>query len=124
MDRFKADRIINRVKEMVKAKYPKMELKMGRCVFTTSGVSIKFELAEVGEDGVAKTREAVRYPAYAALHGLPELGTSIMVRGVRYTITGWRTRSRKSPVLTKREDGKLFVMPVEMIRGATKVEVE
>lgn len=124
MNRNKADRIIENVKEMVKERYPKLELKMGRCVFTQTGVSIKFELAEVNEDGIAQTREAQAYPIRAKLYNLPDIGSSIMVRGTKYTITGWRTRGRKNPILVKREDGKQFVMNVEMVRGATKLEVQ
>lgn len=79
--------------------------------YSDGSATIKFEFAEIGEDGTAKTREAEDFAMYANRYGLEasDLGRDFTSRGDTFTISGCAPRARKMPILaTRKADGKRY----------------
>ena len=63
------------------------------------------------------TPEAEAYTLMQSFRGLPPLNTEKMINGELMRIVGYRTRSRKAPIILERvSDGKQFVCPENMIK--------
>lgn len=95
--------------EAVAAEYGVVVEAKGGTYFDSSAL-IKFEFSDVNESGVAQTREATDFTAYAQHYGLnPEdLGKQFVSGTTRYTIIGLKRRATKMPILAKRLDGKVY----------------
>jgi hypothetical protein len=67
--------------------------------------------------GLAVTREVEAFNKMASLYGLApsDLGRSFAYSGGTYSICGLKPSSR-NPVLAKRQDGKVFKFPVEVVK--------
>lgn len=78
--------------------------------FDSGQVTFKVEFAEIGDSGMAMTKEAEDFKSYARRYGMTEdqLGAKFTSRGEEYTITGCAPRSRKYPILAERNDGKTY----------------
>ena len=82
-------------------------------------VNLKIEFAEVGEGGVAESREAL-----AKFYGLSDddLGRQFVFRGERLTIVGLKPKSPKFPILGRNGSGKVYKFPAESVkRGLVSV---
>jgi hypothetical protein len=104
------------------AKTHGVQIKVGNGSFTTDNATIKIEVASIGDNGLAKTKEATDFERYATSFGLkPEdLGTVFESRGVKYTLIGAKSRSTKYPLLAKCIDtGKVYKMPVSAFPATT-----
>ncbi len=78
----------------------------------------KIEVAEVTDDGVAKTPERVAFIKEAMYYGLsPEdLDAEFTASGVTYKIIGLAPRKRKYPIVAARQpDGKLYKFGAETV---------
>jgi hypothetical protein len=84
----------------------------------TTFVTLKFEFAEVGKDGVAEPREAADFKALARFHGLSadDLGKPFVSRGEHYEIVGLKPKSHKFPILGRHCDGKVYKFPAESVK--------
>lgn len=74
------------------------------------------------ETGRVETQESADFESYRFSHGLPatvKVGTKFTVNGSEYTITGFRARARKRPILCERADGKSFVFATDSVRRLT-----
>ena len=96
-----------------------IEISTGNISFSGDNCSIKVKAAVIGADGTVMSKEATDFARYAKFD-LPgvKLGDTFMNAGVTYTITGWKSRSRKYPVTAKSsKDGKVYKVPVRMVKA-------
>jgi len=89
----------------------------GSASFDTTSTKIQFAFSEIGEDGIAMTREAETFKQAAYMYGLkPEdLGKKFTSNGHTYTITGLNTRARKMPIQATREDGATYKFTADQV---------
>lgn len=74
-------------------------------------ITFKIEMATVGTNGVAQTREAADFERYAREFGVAEhvhLGSTFDLRGRTHVVVGLHARGRKLPVLARDPDGGTF----------------
>lgn len=93
-----------------------IELSAGNISFTSETATIKVA-AGVIKNGTVVTKEAKDFDRYKGLVGLGSLnvGDTIQLQGKEYTISGYKPRSKKSPVLVTR-NGKSYKVSVEMVK--------
>jgi hypothetical protein len=90
---------------------------VGHMSFESDRATVKVQISVIGEGGEVVTQEAADYDRYREMYDLPELGSEFVDRGETYTITGFKPRSTKYPVLVTRADGKRFKFPVITVRA-------
>ncbi|MGY8867524.1 MAG: hypothetical protein ACKVJK_18135, partial [Methylophagaceae bacterium] len=85
-----------------------IELSAGNISFTSETATIKVAAGIIGSNGRAATPEAKAFDQYKRLVGLSNLnvGDSVNVQGKQYTITGYKPRSKKSPVCIENAKGQ------------------
>ena len=96
-----------------------IEISTGNISFSGDNCSIKVKASVIASDGTVMSKEATDFARYAKFE-LPgvSLGDTFMNAGVTYTITGWKSRSRKYPVTAKSsKDGKTYKVPVRMVKA-------
>ena len=81
---------------------------VGHISYTGQNATVKVEISVIGEGGEIVTKEATAYDLYREMRGLPERGSQFISGGSTYTITGFKPRSTKFPVMVTRADGKTF----------------
>ena len=93
-----------------------IQLSAGNISFTSETATIKVA-AGVVKNGTVVTKEAKDFDRYKGLVGLGSLnvGDTIQLQGKEYTISGYKPRSKKSPVLVTR-DGRSYKVSVEMVK--------
>ena len=93
-----------------------IQLSAGNISFTSETATIKVA-AGVIKNGTVVTKEAKDFDRYKGLVGLSSLnvGDTIQLQGKEYTISGYKPRSKKSPVLVTR-DGRSYKVSVEMVK--------
>ena len=105
--------------EAIAAKHG-LSVKRGRGVYTNDSASLKMEFAIVGENGIAKTREATDFEFLADEFGLmpSDLGAVFTSRGTAYTLSGLKARSPKFPfVATRVSDGSPFKFTKSIVQS-------
>lgn len=100
-----------------------LELKVtvGSATFSPSNAVFKVEVAELNEDGEAKTREAEDFTLNCFRWALePEdLGRTFENNGNTYKIIGGKPRSRKYPIICERlTDGARFKFAPSTVKFA------
>ena len=90
---------MNRAFKSIEAKYG-ITLSAGNISFSNNEASIKVKANTIGDNGQVETKEARNWGVYAEFNGLGGLkvGDTIDLQGKSFTIKGWNTRARKSPV--------------------------
>jgi hypothetical protein len=88
----------------------------GHISYQDQNATVKVEISVLGIGGEVVTKEALDYDHNRARRGLPERGTQFTSRGTLYTITGFKPRSRKYPVLATRADGRTFKFPIDAVK--------
>lgn len=88
-----------------------ISIKVGHGTFAGENGAFKLELATIGGDGIANTKERSDFKRYAAMLNLkPEwLDQEFEQGGDTFTIRGLRLKARKRPVIASKKGGKLFV---------------
>tara|TARA_B110000914_G_scaffold27415_1_gene20407 strand:- start:483 stop:824 length:342 start_codon:yes stop_codon:yes gene_type:complete len=96
-----------------------IELSAGNISFTSETATIKVAAGIIGSNGRVATPEAKAFDQYKRLVGLGDLnvGDSVNVQGKQYTITGYKPRSKKSPVCIENAKGQGYKVSVEMIKN-------
>ena len=89
---------------------------VGHISYQDQNATVKVEVSVMGENGEVVTKEQADYDLYREVRGLPERGTQFISRGTLYTITGFRPRSRKYPVMATRMDGKTFKFQIDNVK--------
>jgi len=115
-----------RVNEILKPLAEEYGLKIaaGNASYSDENVTFKLSLATVSEDGIVQTQSAVDLKRYAYRHGLGEdaLGKTFSWLGKTLTITGYKPRSRKYPILVKcKEDGTTYKYPLQTVKSALEL---
>jgi hypothetical protein len=90
--------------------------KTGHISYQDQNATVKVEISVIGDGGEVVTKTALDYDRYRELHDLPERGSTFTSQGTLYTITGFKPRSRKYPVIATRADGKGFKFPIDAVK--------
>ena len=96
-----------------------ISLSAGNISFTSETATIKLNAGVIGSGGIAVTKEAQAFDQYKRLVGLGSLnvGDTIDLQGDMYTISGYKPRSKKSPVVvTKVSNGSSYKVSVDMVK--------
>ena len=77
-----------------------IKISTGNARFSSDEVTFKVKANVIGTGGVVKTKEAQAWDIYASSQGLGHLnvGDTIQLQGKSFTIAGYNTRTRKSPI--------------------------
>jgi len=99
------------------------QIKVGNATFDRNGsnCTFKVECATISSDGIAETKEVSAFRDLAALYGLSadDLGKPFVDAGERFVISGLAQKSRRFPILAKREkDGKGFKFAADNVKLA------
>ena len=89
---------------------------VGHIAYQSQNATVKVEISVIGEGGEIVTKEATAYDLYREMRGLPERGSQFISGGSTYTITGFKPRSTKFPVMVTRADGKTFKFPIDTVK--------
>ena len=96
-----------------------ISISAGNISFTAETATIKLNAGVIGAGGVAVTKEAQAFDQYKNLVGLGSLnvGDAISIQGADYTISGYKPRSKRSPVVvTKVSNGSSYKVSVDMVK--------
>ena len=93
-------------------------IKTGNARFSGDEVTFKVKANTMGDNGTVNTREANMWNLYADMNGLGHLsvGDTVNLQGKSFTIAGWNTRARKSPVNITDSNGRGYKCSVEMVK--------
>jgi len=83
-----------------------LEKRGGSFDSTTFNYSVKFVTGEVSDLDLS----------YAKMYDWPKIGTKYNDRGVEFEVTGYNTRSRKMPILSKDKAGKEYASGPEYVK--------
>jgi hypothetical protein len=97
-----------------------ISIKLGNASYNPSNATFKLELATVGADGTAISKEATALKTYGVMFGLPKDSFEQTFNEGKHTfkIIGLRTKASRYPVLVERADGKVFCYPVDRVAKA------
>lgn len=109
---------INDAMKKVEEEYG-IKISAGNASFSNNEVTFKLKANVIGDGGVVKTREAQAWDFYASQHGLSHLavGDTVQLQGKTFTIAGYNTRARKSPIKITDSNGRGYKCSVEMIKN-------
>jgi hypothetical protein len=101
----------------VEAEYG-IKISTGNATFSGDEVTFKVKANAIGVGGQVKTKEAANWDVYAGINGLGALsvGDTIDLQGKSFTIAGWNSRARKSPISITDANGRGYKCSVEMVK--------
>ncbi len=90
----------------------------GNARFSGNEVTFKVKANTTSTDGQANTKEADNFELYKNSIGLGWLavGDQIMLQGKYFTLKGYNTRARKSPIQIEDSNGRGYKCSVEMVK--------
>ena len=93
-----------------------VEINLKNTRFTTSNYSTKIEVCTLN-DGTVMTKEAIDFNRYKNIKGInAELGDAFNYQGDIFTITGYKSRSSKYPILAvSNNTGKTYKFPISLV---------
>lgn len=99
-----------------------IKISTGNARFSGNEVTFKVKANTVTSDGVANTKEADNWELYKRTIGLEWLnvGDQIMLQGKYFTLKGYNTRARKSPIQIEDMQGRGYKCSVEMVKMYNK----
>ena len=108
---------MNQAFKSIEAKYG-ITLSAGNISFSNNEASIKVKANTISSNGQVETKEARHWGVYAEYNGLGGLkvGDTIDLQGKSFTIKGWNTRARKSPVQIEDAQGRGYKCSVSMVK--------
>ena len=94
-----------------------IQISTGNARFTGHEVTFKVKANVISKDGITKTKEAQAWDLYASSQGLGHLsvGDSVELQGKSFTIKGYNTRARKSPINIEDHNGRGYKCSVSML---------
>ena len=97
-------------------------IKTGNARFSGNEVTFKVKANTQSSDGTVNTKEADNWNLYKHTIGLEWLnvGDQIMLQGKYFTLKGYNTRARKSPVNIEDSNGRGYKCSVEMVKMYNK----
>ena len=95
-----------------------VKISTGNARFSADEVTFKVKANVIGTGGVVKTKEAQAWDLYASSQGLGHLsvGDSVELQGKSFTIKGYNTRARKSPINIEDCNGRGYKCSVSMLK--------
>jgi hypothetical protein len=95
-----------------------IQISTGNARFTGHEVTFKVKANVISKDGITKTKEAQAWDLYASSQGLGHLsvGDSVELQGKSFTIKGYNTRARKSPINIEDSNGRGYKCSVSMLK--------
>ena len=96
-----------------------IKISTGNARFSGDEVTFKVKANTIGTGGQVKTKEAQNWAMQAQLNGLGHLsvGDVVQLQGKSFTIKGWNTRARKSPINIEDQTGRGYKCSVSMIKS-------
>jgi len=93
-----------------------VEINLKNTRFTTDNYSTKIEVCTLN-DGTVMTKEAIDFNRYKNIKGInAELGDAFNYQGDIFTITGYKSRSSKYPILAvSNNTGKTYKFPISLV---------
>ena len=90
----------------------------GNARFSGNEVTFKVKANTQSADGTVNTKEAQMWDIYAPTCGLGHLkvGDTINLQGKSFTIAGYNTRARKSPINITDAQGRGYKCSVQMVK--------
>ena len=110
---------MNAALKAIEAQYG-IQINVGNASFSDNEVTFKTKCNTIGEGGKAQTKEANQWKLYAELNGVGQfsVGDRVTIQGQVFTIEGWNTRAKKSPVMIKDvATGKSYKCPKNVLVG-------
>ena len=94
----------------------------GNARFSGNEVTFKVKANTQSTDGTVNTKEADNFELYKNTIGLSwlEVGDQIMLQGKYFTLKGYNTRARKSPIQIEDMQGRGYKCSVEMVKMYNK----
>ena len=95
-----------------------IKISTGNARFSNDEVTFKVKANVIGTGGVVKTKEAQAWDIYASTQGLGHLsvGDTVQLQGQSFTIAGYNTRARKSPINITDSNGRGYKCSVSMLK--------
>ena len=99
-----------------------VKFKVGNISYSNEYATIKLEASDIGEDGVALSKEEISFQKLAEFYGLraTDLGKTFKSMGSTYKIVGLKPRSSKYPILVQK-GGATYKMDAEAVKKALEV---
>jgi hypothetical protein len=94
----------------------------GNARFSGNEVTFKVKANTQSTDGAVNTKEGDNFELYKNSIGLGwlEVGDQIMLQGKYFTLKGYNTRARKSPIQIEDSNGRGYKCSVEMVKMYNK----
>jgi hypothetical protein len=101
----------------VEAQYG-IKISTGNARFTADEVTFKVKANVIDKFGTVLSKEAQAWELYAPTQGLDHLsvGDSVQLQGKSFTIKGYNTRARKSPINIEDHNGRGYKCSVSMLK--------
>jgi len=99
-----------------------IKINAGNASFSGNEVTFKVKANTVGDSGEAQTKEATQWTMMASVNGLGHLsvGDEVILQGKSFTISGWNTRARKSPIEITDANGRSYKCSINMLSSYRK----
>lgn len=97
-----------------------LKIEVGNTRFSSTEINTKLKVSVVNtKTGVGMTKEAKAYELIAPQKGIRvKLGEEIPIRGKRFIVKGWNTRSPKYPIVAEEVgSGKTYKMSANSLIG-------
>lgn len=90
----------------------------GNARFSGNEVTFKVKANTVGEGGQVNTKEAQMFELVKGQHGLDHLtvGDTVTLQGKEFTLKGFNSRARKSPIQIEDRQGRGYKCSVQMLK--------
>ena len=95
-----------------------IKISTGNARFSGDEVTFKVKANTIGTGGKVQTKEARAWDVYSKMNGFDHLsvGDAIQLQGKSFTIAGWNTRARKSPINIEDRNGNSYKCSIEMLK--------
>ena len=95
-----------------------IKISTGNARFSGNEVTFKVKANTVTDSGSAITKEAQMFDLYKNSEGIGHLsvGDTVTLQGKSFTITGYNTRARKSPINIEDAQGRGYKCSVQMLK--------
>jgi hypothetical protein len=96
-----------------------IKISTGNARFSGDEVTFKVKANTIGTGGQVQTKEAQNWAMMAQANGLDgfSVGDTIQLQGKSFTIKGWNTRARKSPINIEDQNGRGYKCSVNMLKS-------
>ena len=96
-----------------------IKISTGNARFSGDEVTFKVKANTIGTGGQVQTKEAQNWAMMAQVNGLDgfSVGDTIQLQGKSFTIKGWNTRARKSPINIEDQNGRGYKCSPSMVKS-------